>query len=80
MSIIYDQNQDRYIDTDYEDYEFREKLNLDLENCDGNAFALLGYFQKEARKAEWSAEEIKEVMEEAQSGDYDHLLRTLMEQ
>ena len=54
------------------------KLNLDLEGADGNAFALLGKFQQAAKKAGWESEDIKEVMMEASSGDYDHLLATLL--
>lgn len=53
-------------------------VSLELEGLDGNAFALLGAFQKQARREGWTAEEIKAVMDEAQSGDYDHLLQTLM--
>ena len=55
-----------------------KRLNLNLEGKDGNAFALLGYFKKEAKKAKWSDEEINKVLEDAKSGDYDHLVRTLM--
>lgn len=56
----------------------RVKLDLDLEGLDGNAFMLLGYFRKQARRAGWSAEDIEEVMKDAQSGDYDHLLQVLL--
>lgn len=55
-----------------------ERLNLNLVGLDGNAFALLGHFQKEAKKAGWSEEEKNKTLQEAQSGDYDHLLKTLM--
>lgn len=54
------------------------KLNLDLEGQDGNAFSLLGYFRQEARKAGWEVDEISKTFKEATSGDYDHLLQTLM--
>ena len=54
-----------------------KKLNLNLK--DGNAFALLGYFSKEARRAGWTDEEIKKVMDNAKSGDYSHLLQVLMD-
>ena len=54
-----------------------KKVNLDLVGLDGNAFSLLGTFQKQARKDNWTPEEIKEVLDEAKSGDYDHLLFTL---
>lgn len=54
------------------------KLNLELEGRDGNAFALLGYFYKEAKKAKWNEKEIKKVIDEATSGGYDHLLQVLL--
>ena len=46
---------------------------------DGNAFAILGRFQREARREGWSPEQIKAVMDDAMSGDYDHLLCVMME-
>ena len=55
-----------------------KKLNLKLEGQDGNAFALMGYFRKEAERAGWAKEEIKKVMDNAKSGDYSHLLQVLM--
>lgn len=45
---------------------------------DGNAFALLGQFQRCARRAGWTPEEIATVRDEATAGDYDHLLSTLI--
>ncbi len=56
-----------------------KKINLELEGLDGNAFSLMGAFQKQARREDWTPEEIKEVLDEAKSGDYDHLLQTLIE-
>lgn len=53
-------------------------VKLNLVGLDGNAFALLGAFDKAAKKAGWSKQQINEVMSEARSGDYNHLLRTLM--
>ncbi len=55
-----------------------KKINLELEGLDGNAFALMGAFQKQARREDWSPEEIKEVLDEAKDGDYNHLLQTLI--
>ena len=55
-----------------------KKLNLNLEGKDGNAFMLLGYFTREAKKAGWSNEEIKKVMDKATNSDYDNLLQILM--
>ena len=56
-----------------------EKLNLDLEGQDGNAFALIGYFRREAKRAGWTEEEIKKVQDDAMSGEYSHLVATLMD-
>ena len=55
-----------------------KKLNLKLVGKDGNAFALMGYFKQEARKKGWTNEEMKKVTDDCMSGDYDHLLQTLM--
>lgn len=56
-----------------------KKVKLRLVGLDGNAFVLLGAFHKAARLAKWTPDEIKSVMDEAKSGDYDHLLMTLVE-
>ena len=45
---------------------------------DGNAFFLLGAFARAARREGWSEAEISAVRDEATSGNYEHLLRTLM--
>ncbi|HEY5529992.1 MAG TPA: hypothetical protein VIL51_11195 [Thermoleophilia bacterium] len=52
---------------------------LTLAGEDGNAYAILGRFQREARREGWSPEQITAVMDDAMSGDYDHLLRVMME-
>ncbi len=44
---------------------------------DGNAFAIMGAFQKQARKEGWTKEEINEVLDKAKSGDYSHLISTI---
>ena len=59
--------------------EAKKKVSLQLVGLDGNAFALMGAFQSQARREGWTKEEIKEVLDECMSGDYNHLLRTLME-
>ena len=46
---------------------------------DGNAFALIAHFRLMARKARWIPHEIAAVVEEARSGDYNHLIDTLLE-
>ena len=55
-----------------------KKVDLSLLHLDGNAFYLIGAFRKQARKEGWTSEEIEEVTNECASGDYDHLLQTLM--
>lgn len=49
---------------------------LKLTGVDGNAFMLLAKAQRvaEANDMDWG-----EIQEEATSGDYDHLLQTLMD-
>jgi hypothetical protein len=54
-----------------------KKVTLRLVGLDGNAFNFMGAFQHQALKEGWGKEEIKAVLDECQSGDYDHLLATL---
>ena len=53
-------------------------VKLNLIGLDGNAFNLMGKFQQSARRQGWTSEEIKLVMDECQSSDYDHLIKTLI--
>lgn len=55
-----------------------KKVTLQLVGLDGNAFSLMGAFQRQARREGWAQAEIDEVLHECQSGDYDHLLATLI--
>jgi hypothetical protein len=55
-----------------------KKAKGSLIGVNGNAFALLGHFQKCAKKSGWSEEEINQVLKEAKSSDYDHLIDVLM--
>jgi hypothetical protein len=55
-----------------------KKVKLKLVGLDGNAFSLLGAYSKEARRQGLAKEEIDKVIGEATSGDYNHLLATLM--
>ena len=57
----------------------KNKVIMKLVGEDGNAFAILGRFNREARRAGWSEEDIKSVLNEARSSDYNHLLATIME-
>ena len=56
-----------------------KKVKMKLVGLDGNAFSLMGAFQSNARKQGWSKDEIDKVIKECMSGDYNHLLETLME-
>lgn len=55
------------------------KVSMRLVGEDGNAFAILGRFQRAARRAGWSKEAIDAVFAQATSGNYEHLLVTIAE-
>jgi hypothetical protein len=55
------------------------EIKVKLVGRDGNAFAILGSMQRELRKAKVSETEIKEFLNEAMGGDYNHLLSTCCE-
>lgn len=57
----------------------KNKVKLNLVGIDGNAFVIMGAFKVAAKQAGWSKIEIDEVLNEAMSGDYDHLLATIMD-
>jgi len=57
----------------------KKKIELKLEGLDGNAFALLGAFKSQSRREGWDKDEIDTVIEEATSGDYNHLIATLLD-
>ena len=46
---------------------------------DGNAFAIMGKVSKALRKAGADKEYVEKYLDEATSGDYDHLLGVSME-
>lgn len=51
---------------------------VQLTNTDGNAFAILGKVRLALRREGIPTSEIKAFMDEAMSGDYDHLLQVVM--
>lgn len=55
-----------------------KKVSLNLVGLDSNAFSLMGAFRRAARKQGWSQEETDAVIAECQTGDYNHLLQTLI--
>jgi len=54
-----------------------KKINLKLVGMDGNAFFILGAFQKQAKKEGWTGAEIDAVLDKATSGDYNNLLSVI---
>ena len=54
------------------------EVQVQLTGNDGNAFAILGNCQKAARQAGLTKDQIDEFVNEAMTGDYDHLLQTCM--
>jgi len=55
------------------------KPSLKLVGEDGNSFFIMARATRAARQAGWTKEQIDGVMEEAMSGDRDHLLCTMMD-
>jgi len=55
----------------------KTNVKVKLVGKDGNAFAILGRVSKALRKA-GHPDLAKEFLEEAMSGDYNHLLQTCM--
>lgn len=56
-----------------------KKVNLRMVGLDGNAFAIMGAFQAQARREGWTKQEINEVLDRARSGDYSNLISTIAE-
>ena len=53
--------------------------HVQLVGQDGNAFFIIGRARKALRNAGASADDIEAFCEDAMSGNYDHVLRTVME-
>ena len=54
------------------------EIKVKLTGKNGNAFVLMGAVSQALRKAGVSGEKNKAFMDEAMSGDYNHLLNTCM--
>lgn len=65
-------------ETNKEDDSMEQRPKLKLVGEDGNAFAILGRAHRAARKAGMAEEQWKQILAEATSGDYDHLLQTML--
>lgn len=56
----------------------RFNVPVQLSGEDGNAFAVIGRVHRVLREAGATPAEMKEFMDEALSGNYDHVLQTCM--
>lgn len=56
-----------------------ERVKFDLLRVDGNAYSLLGAFGAKAREQGWDEPTIEAIQTEAMSGNYNHLVQTLMD-
>jgi len=54
-----------------------DPIKLTLAGLDSNAFALMGAWRKAAKQQARTSEEIKNVLDDCMSGDYNHLISTL---
>lgn len=61
------------------DMRTMQPVYLPLPGLDGNAFAILGAFKQAARKQGRDPDQIRCVLDEAMSGDYDHLLCVIID-
>lgn len=48
-----------------------------LYGVDANAFGIMGYFQRVAKRSGWTDEEIDVVLEKATESDYNSLISTI---
>jgi hypothetical protein len=64
------------------DVELRDpkypNIKVRLDECDGNAFSILGVVTKALKENGVSTEERSQFMTEAVAGNYDHLLAVCM--
>lgn len=63
---------------DFERREEMKKVKLKLVGLDGNAYSILSAFRRTALNQGWTEAAIKRVLDEAMSGDYNHMLSTIM--
>jgi hypothetical protein len=53
-------------------------VTVELTGGDGNAFFIIAKVRQALQRAKVPAEEVKQFVDEATSGDYDHVLQTCM--
>lgn len=54
-------------------------VKMNLVGLDGNAMSIIGAFQRQAKLQGFTEKDIKEIVSEAMEGDYEQLIRTIME-
>ena len=54
------------------------KIQFDIANCHRSASSIIDGWRRAARNQGWSEDDIEAVLAEAKSGDYDHLVQTIM--
>lgn len=54
-----------------------KKVEGTLVGVDGNAFALMGHWSRQARRQHWTSEDIAKVLDVCYEGDYSQLISTL---
>lgn len=54
-----------------------KKVEGTLIGVDGNAFALMGHWSRQARRQHWTSEDIEKVLDVCYEGDYNELICTL---
>lgn len=54
------------------------KVKIDWASVKDNAFAMLGAFRKAAQQQGVAQADIDRVIDDARSGDYEHLMNVLM--
>lgn len=54
------------------------EVTVKLIGEDGNAFSIIGKVKKELKRSGYDNTFIEKFIDEATSGDYDHLLKTVM--
>jgi len=54
-----------------------DKVKLTLVGLDGNAFSIMGAFSTAARRQGFDKKYIDDILADAMSGDYNHLLATI---
>ena len=54
-----------------------KKIELDLSKDDGTSIQMLDAFERQARHEAWTGLEISNILDDASSFDYEHLVKTL---